>query len=70
MNDYPRARGALLLATRREPHNYVPPALLGDLAMRRGDYPLATVEYRRALALNPRDPVLRQAELGAQAAAR
>jgi hypothetical protein len=70
LNDYPRARAALLLATRREPHNYVPPALLGDLAMRRGDYRRATAEYRSALALNPLDPVLRQAELGAQAAAR
>jgi hypothetical protein len=70
LNDYPRARAALLLSQRREPHNYVPPALLGDLAMRRGDYRLATAEYRSALVLNPRDPLLRQAEFDARPAAR
>ena len=59
-DDYQAARGALLLAEAREPDNYVPPALLGDLAVRRGDASLAAAEYRRALDLNPTDPALRQ----------
>jgi tetratricopeptide (TPR) repeat protein len=70
LDDYPRARAVLLLANRREPHNYVPPALLGDLATRRGDHRLAAAEYGRALALNPRDPTLRQARRAALAGAR
>jgi hypothetical protein len=60
-DNYSRARDALLLAAAREPQNYVPPALLGDLATRRGDARLAAIEYRRALALNPYDVQLRQA---------
>jgi Flp pilus assembly protein TadD len=60
-DNYARARDTLLLAAAREPDNYVPPALLGDLALRRGDTSLAAVEYRRALALNPTDPELLQA---------
>jgi hypothetical protein len=70
LDDYPDALAALQLASRREPHNYVPPALLGDLAMRRGAYTTAVLDYRRALALNPRDPQLVQAELAAEGAAR
>jgi tetratricopeptide (TPR) repeat protein len=60
LDDYQRARDALLLAAAREPHNYVPPALLGDLATRRGDRPTALADYRRALSLNPGDPAMRQ----------
>lgn len=59
-DNYPRARDSLLLAAAREPENYVPPALLGDLAARRGDLSLARAEYQRALALNPTDPQLQQ----------
>jgi hypothetical protein len=58
LDRYPQARDALLVAEQREPSNYVPPALLGDLAMRRGDVAVALAAYRRALALNPRDPQL------------
>jgi hypothetical protein len=60
LDDYGHARDALLLAAGREPHNYVPPALLGDLATRRGDYATAVADYRRSLALNPRDVTLKQ----------
>ena len=59
LDDYAGARDTLLAAERLEPHNYVTPALLGDLATRRGDYRTAASEYARALALNPREPSLR-----------
>ena len=68
LDDYPAARTALLLAVQREPHNYVPWALLGDLAVRRGDYRGAATQYGRALALNPRDPIVRRAVLSARTA--
>jgi UDP-GlcNAc:undecaprenyl-phosphate GlcNAc-1-phosphate transferase len=61
LDDYSRARGALSQATRHEPHDFVTWALLGDLATRRGDYPQALRDYRRALALNPRDEDLQEA---------
>jgi hypothetical protein len=70
LDDYADARDALLLAARREPHNYVPPALLGDLALRRGLYTVALEQYRQALILNPRDPDLIQAERTAESLAR
>jgi tetratricopeptide (TPR) repeat protein len=54
------ATAALHEASVREPSNYVPWALLGDLAVRRGDLPLARARYRRAARLNPRDPGLRE----------
>jgi tetratricopeptide (TPR) repeat protein len=60
LGDYPRARGALLEAIRVEPENFVTWALLGDLAVRHGEPTVAQRYYRRALALNPRDPQLRQ----------
>ena len=60
LDDYTRARAALLVAEQREPGNYVPPALLGDLASRRGEKAVAIDAYRRALRLNPRDPEVRQ----------
>ena len=56
LGDYPRARAALAEATRREPHDFVTWALLGDLATRREEDRQALADYRRALALNPRDP--------------
>ena len=63
-DNYQRARDTLLAAAAREPENYVPAALLGNLAVRRGDSALAAVEYRRALALNPRDPELQSSVSG------
>ncbi|MDQ4129522.1 MAG: tetratricopeptide repeat protein, partial [Actinomycetota bacterium] len=57
-DDYRSARGALLAAAQREPHDFVPWALLGDLAVRAGDLPEARRDYGRAHALNPRDPTL------------
>jgi cytochrome c-type biogenesis protein CcmH/NrfG len=47
-------------AARREPRNFVTWALLGDLAVRSGNMAVAKQNYRRALALNPRDVGLRQ----------
>jgi len=58
LDRYEQARQALTEAARREPHNYVPPGLLGDLAVRRGDFATASAEYRRASQLNPREPTL------------
>jgi O-antigen ligase len=60
-DDYQGARDVLLRAQALEPRSYVAPALLGDLAVRRGDTSLAAAEYRRALALNPKDASLRKA---------
>jgi hypothetical protein len=65
-DDYAQTRDIVLAAAAREPENYVPPALLGDIALRRGQRALAVSEYRRALALDPRDPMLRRALARAQ----
>jgi tetratricopeptide (TPR) repeat protein len=59
LDDYRSARSVLLEATRLEPHDFVPWALAGDLAVRRGDLGEARRAYRRALRLNPRDITLR-----------
>jgi hypothetical protein len=56
---YAPSRAALLEAIRREPHNYVSWALLGDLTTRRGAIEEALHAYRRASLLNPRDRELR-----------
>lgn len=56
---YEPARASLIEATRREPHDFVPWGLLGDLAVRRGDFAQAREDYGRALRLNPRDAGLR-----------
>jgi O-Antigen ligase/Tetratricopeptide repeat len=61
LNDYGAARAALLHAQQLEPENYVPPALLGDIATRSGDLATAAAAYRRALRLDPLEPALRQA---------
>jgi hypothetical protein len=54
LDRYRAARGALLEATRLEPHDHLPWTLLGDLAARRGDFRTARRSYRRARRLNPR----------------
>jgi predicted Zn-dependent protease len=61
LDDYSAAKAALLNAEALEPENYVPPALLGDIATRAGDRRAALADYRRALALDPLEPALRQA---------
>lgn len=58
LDEYQAARAALEEAGRLEPHDFVPPALQGDLAVRRRDFGQARRDYRRAAALNPRDPTL------------
>ena len=67
LGDYPRARAALTEATRREPHDSITWALLGDLATRRGEDAQALADYRRALALNPRNRALAEATRRARA---
>ncbi len=52
---YLPAKATLVESIRREPHNYVSWALLGDLATRRGDVSEALRAYGRAASLNPRD---------------
>jgi O-antigen ligase/polysaccharide polymerase Wzy-like membrane protein/tetratricopeptide repeat protein len=52
---YEPARATLLAATRKEPSDYVPWVLLGDLAVRHGDLARARASYRRATALSPYD---------------
>ncbi len=61
LNDYAAARLALLHAERLEPEDYVPPALLGDIATRAGDHATAAAAYRQALRLDPLEPDLRVA---------
>jgi len=61
LNDYAAARDALVRAEQLEPENYVPPALLGDIATRAGDHATALASYRRALRLDPLEPALQQA---------
>jgi hypothetical protein len=61
LNDYPAARAALRRAEQLEPENFVPPALLGDIAVRAGFKRVALLEYQRALRLDPLDRSLRGA---------
>jgi hypothetical protein len=58
LDRYEQARGDLLEAAAREPFNYVPWALLGDLAARHGDDTEARRNYARAKALDPFDPLI------------
>jgi hypothetical protein len=58
LGEYRAARATLFAATRLEPHDFVPWALLGDLAVRRGDIRDARAFYGRASRLNPRDESL------------
>lgn len=55
LDQYAASRATLREAAAREPHNFVPHVLLGDLAVRRGDLAQAARDYRRAAELNPRD---------------
>jgi hypothetical protein len=69
LNNYVAARAVLDQAAKLEPHNFAPPALLGDLAMRHGQPQTAVREYERALMLNPLEVGLRAALTAAQDAA-
>ena len=55
---YTGARATLLQATRTEPHNSQPWALLGDLAVRRGAFRIAKIDYGKAAQLDPKDTVI------------
>ena len=55
---YTGARATLLQATRTEPHNSQPWALLGDLAVRRGAFRIAKIDYGKAAQLDPKDGVI------------
>lgn len=68
LDRYQQARATLQEARRREPRDWLPPALLGDLAIRRRDYALAAADYGTAARLNPRSIQLRT--LAADAARR
>ena len=57
---YRLARRSLLEATRLEPSDHLTWALLGDLAVRRGEFRVAKRHYQRALELNPKSGLLRQ----------
>jgi hypothetical protein len=70
LDDYHGARAALQRAAQLEPGNYVPLALLGDIATRAGRPAAALAAYRRALALDPLEPALQQALDTARAASR
>ena len=54
------AESTLLAALEREPGNFVTWVLLGDLGVRRHDLAAASMRYRRAHALNPRDAGISQ----------
>jgi hypothetical protein len=67
LGDYRSARDELLVVTRRQPKNFLPWVLLGDLATRRGLSREALRSYRRAAMLNPQDPYMKDLVRGAQA---
>jgi len=58
VNRYTDARAALVLAGELEPSNPLPPTLLGDLSVRRGDIPAARKAYGQARRLDPRSAFL------------
>lgn len=69
-SEYGLARATLRRAVGREPTNFVPWGLLGDLAVRRGNLDAAAQAYRNASRLNPRDAELRPLISDPQAALR
>ena len=71
LGDYRRARAALAEAARREPHDFVTWALLGDLATRRGDDEQALTRLPSRACAQPPGPVSRpRVEPGSCAARR
>lgn len=69
LDRYEDARAVLNQAVRAEPHDFVPHALLGDIAVRRGDIDTARGDYRRASELNPLSEELRRLSQDPAAAA-
>ena len=59
LDRYLRARAALREAVRMEPHDPLPRALLGDLAVRRGNLRAARRYDRRSSELDPKSPLIR-----------
>jgi O-antigen ligase len=59
LGSYEDAKAALEEAARREPSDFLPWALLGDLATRRRDDAARRRFYARAAELNPRDRAIR-----------
>jgi Tfp pilus assembly protein PilF len=59
LGDQDGAMVSLRNAVKKEPDNYLPWALLGDLAVRRGELSVAARRYSVASRLNPLDPTLR-----------
>jgi len=57
---YRESRATLLGAADLEPRDHLTWALLGDLSARRGKFRQARAYYRRSLALNPRNPFVRE----------
>jgi hypothetical protein len=57
---YGPARAQLLEAIRREPSNFLPWALLGDVDVRHGDLRRARSDYRAALRRNPHEVSLQE----------
>ncbi len=70
LDDYSAAQAALTHAEQLEPDNYVPPALLGDIARRAGNDRAALSYYRHALRLDPLEPALQQAVSATETAVR
>ncbi|MEJ7784389.1 MAG: O-antigen ligase family protein [Solirubrobacteraceae bacterium] len=58
VNRYAAARAALVRAGKLEPSNPLPPTLLGDLSVRRGDIAAAKSAYGLARRLDPRNALV------------
>ena len=59
LGSYRRASALLREAARLEPHDHLPWALLGDLAVRRGHLKAARRYYRRSSRLNPKSNIIK-----------
>lgn len=69
LGDAVGAEQTLLQATRIEPGDFLPYALLGDLSVRRRRFDEAADYYRQSAARNPREPALAQLVQNPRAAA-
>jgi UDP-GlcNAc:undecaprenyl-phosphate GlcNAc-1-phosphate transferase len=69
LGDAAATQRTLEQAVRVEPGDFLPYALLGDIAVRQRRFALARSYYRRAAELNPREPALAQLAENPRAAA-